>query len=134
MNGGERIDRNSPVGRRWETVITAAQKYRLEDWNAMRLWRIEDGRLLSDKIEGPMIYVALGHQVCQYIGKSRRTIQERLTEHLLEEPKSRTWSHMGCIVLKPIVPVNEVANLERKAIDIMRPRMNGDKPRYREAG
>jgi len=125
-----RLIPGSLVGRRWASVVAAAQPYRLDpDDDAMRLWRIENGRLLEDEIDGPAIYLAIGHQICQYTGQTYRTLQERLTEHLREEPKARTWSHLGCIRLSPDTPAAVVDKLENKAHTVMRPLMGKAKPR-----
>lgn len=125
-----RLIPGSLVGRRWASVVAAARTHRLDpDDDAMRLWRIDNGRLLAAEIAGPVIYLSIGHQVCQYTGQTYRTLQERLTEHLREEPKARTWSHLGCIRLKPETPAVEVDRLENRAHTVMRPLMGKAKPR-----
>jgi hypothetical protein len=125
-----RLVPGSLVGRRWASVVAAARIHLLDpDADAMRLWRIENGRLLAAELDGPMIYLAIGHQVCQYTGQTYRTLQERLTEHLREEPKARTWSHLGCIRLSPDTPAVVVDKLENRAHTVMRPLMGKAKPR-----
>jgi len=130
-----RLIPGSLVGRRWASVVAAAHPHRLDpDDDAMRLWCIENGRLLPAEIDGgPAVYLAIGHQVCQYAGQTYRTLQERLTEHLREEPKARTWSHLGCIRLKLDTPAVEVDKLENRAHTVMRPLMGKAKPRVRTA-
>ncbi len=129
-----RINPSNPLGRRWAAVIAAAQPHRREGVDPMQLWPIRGGRLSADRLDGPIIYLAIGHQLAQYTGQTCTTMQERLTVHMREEPKARTWSHIACIVLGPDTSAYAVDALEARAFDTMRPLMGTRKPRVRKAG
>ncbi len=129
-----RLIATSWVGRSWASVIAAAGPHRREGVDPMALWPIRERRLVSDRLDGPIIYLAIGHQVAQYTGQTGTTMQERLTTHMRSEPKSRTWSHLACIVLDPDTPAHTVNALEVAAFDTMRPLMSQRKPRLRRAG
>jgi len=122
------------LGRRWATVIAAAQRHRRGGVNPMELWPIHERRLVAGQLEGPIIYLAIGHQVAQYTGQTHDPMQVRLNRHLLEDAKARTWSHMACILLDPKTPARVVGNLENRADAIMQPLMGSRTPRRRNAG
>jgi len=126
-----RLIATSWVGRRWAAVIAAAGPYRREDVDPMTLWPICDRRLVSRRLDGPIVYLAIGHQVSQYTGQTGTTMQERLAVHMRSEPKARTWSHLACIALDPDTPARVVDELEATAFDTMRPLMGTRKPRVR---
>lgn len=129
-----RLIATSWVGRRWAAVIAAAGPHRRDGVDPMTLWPIRERRLLSGRLDGPIIYLAIGHQVAQYTGQTGMTMQERLMIHMRSEPKSRTWSHLACIVLDPDIPARMVDALEATAFDTMRPLMSKRKPRVRKVG
>lgn len=126
------LDPGSTVGLRWTSVAVSAHGH-LRDGvdTALRLREIRNGRLSTPTISGPIIYLAIGHQIAQYVGQTYRTMQERLTEHLSEERKARQWAYLACIRLRADTPASEVDRLEALAHTRMRPAMGKAKPRTR---
>lgn len=127
-----RLDPASTVGLRWASVAVSAHRHRRDGVDtALRLMQIHNGRLSTPTSSGPIIYVAIGHQIAQYVGQTYRTMQERLTEHLSEERKARQWAYLACIRLRTDTPAYEVDRLEALAHSRMRPAMGRAKPRNR---
>lgn len=129
-----RLIPSSTVGRRWAAVIAAAQPYRREGVDPMALWRIVERRLQTVRLDGPIVYLAIGHQIAQYVGQTHDTMQVRLNKHMCSEAKAQNWSHMACITLDLKTPALVVNDLETTAREIMKPLMGSRTPRRRETG
>ena len=82
--------------------------------------------LAHKPVVGPLIYLVIGHQTVQYVGQTYRTLQERIREHLCEEPQSA-----GLVARRLLRPSSRATSaetvdlLEHAARKAMRPQMGG---------
>lgn len=127
-----RLVRSSSAGRGWAAVVDSAYPdLRTGVGDPMRLWCVDPWDLPTKPVVGPLIYLVIGHQTVQYVGQTYRTLQERIREHLCEEPKAQDWSHVGYFALSRATSAETVDLLEHAARKAMRPQMGRRWPRPR---
>lgn len=126
----QRISITSSIGRSWQNVAeSAALSRRAGSCSESRLFKIENGVLTNCSEEGPLVYVVLGHQVVQYVGQTRQPLSVRIGNHLRNPAKAQNWSHVAAITLDYDTSAARVDEIERRARDMLRPRMGSSWPR-----
>jgi hypothetical protein len=114
----------------WGWLLEEARPNVREDVDPWMLYRIDlAGELLDDRLpNGPAIYAAVGHGVVQYVGKTNRGMNARLTEHsragrrAFDYAKLTSWK--GVLVVPLIAGISGAAlsQLEIAGRDYLRPR------------
>lgn len=124
-----RLSPSTAPGRAWAHIVNSGRPYLRDlDQDPFKLWQLDPWLLPGSSVDGPLVYVVLGHQRVQYVGQTRRSLQQRLREHLHEESKGQDWSHVGAMALVSRTPKGVLDALEVRASLALRPLMGSKWP------